>query len=437
MIGIVVSRADEASSHIGDFLCELADWEVTEDSTVDPAAGGGTVRRTKQFELRTFDGLHIELEGAADTFSELNALVFASRHSGETGPLLTAHFTGNPGEAEFGGQPGRLARAWPAGLAQILESLGTAAPQGYDVGIECTHHGPTDLDVPSMFVEVGSADAQWRDPAAAEAVAQAILSLEARRCGDRTIVGFGGGHYAPRFGRIVRETDWAVGHILADWGLEELQSDRPAMFEQVFDRSGARLAVIDGDRPALADEIESLGYRVVSETWVRETTGVALDLVNRLEGRLCSVDDGLRFGDRVAEVDDVWIYEPPADLLEDLHGIDPAATKRAVASNTAAFETIENGNRIQGRVALPSDRSTGGLIEAIIPVLETKYDAVERSDGTLLVRERAFDPARARDLGVPEGPAFGQLSSGEPVEVGTETVTPEMVHTERERRYRL
>jgi D-aminoacyl-tRNA deacylase len=197
------------------------------------------------------------------------------------------------------------------------------------------------------------------------------------------------------------------------------------------------VAVIDGDRPALANGLESLGYRVVSETWVRETSGVPLDLVHNLEGRLSSVDDGLRFGEGVAEMDTVTIYEPPADLLEDLHGIDPAATQQAVASNAVAFETIENGNRIQGRIALPSDSSKDDLIEAIIRVLELKYDAVERTDETLLVRERAFDPRRARDLGVPEGPAFGKLTSDEPVEVGSETVTPEMVHTERERRYRL
>ena len=437
MIGIVVSRADEASTNIGEFLHERADWEVTEDETVDPGAGGGTVRRSGRFELRTFDGLHIELEGAAHPFSDLDALVFASRHSGESGPLLTAHFTGNPGRADFGGQPGRLARAWPAGLARILPALRDAAPEGYDVGIECTHHGPTDLEVPSMFVEVGSAEPQWQDPAAAEAVAKAILSLPARGGEDRTIVGFGGGHYAPRFERIIRETDWAVGHILAEWGLDDIEGDRRPVLEKVFERSGATRAVIDGDRPELATEIESLGYRVVSETWVRETDSVPLELVNDLEGRLCTVEEGLRFGDRVADIDDGVVYAPPSDLLEDLHGIDPAATRRAFEAQTVAFETIENGNRIQGRVALPEADAKDALIKAIIPVLDSKYDAVERADETVVVWERAFDPARARELGVPEGPAFGQLSRGEPVVVGEETISPEMVHTERERRYRL
>jgi len=437
VIGIVVSRADEASTHIGEFLYELADWEVTEDRTVDPGAGGGTVRHTNRFELRTFDGLHIDLVGAADPFSNLDGLVFASRHSGETGPLLTAHFTGNPGAADFGGEPGQLARSWPAGLARILSNLRGTAPDGYEVGIECTHHGPTDLEVPSMFVEVGSSETQWRDPEAAEAVARAILSLDAQEPVDRTIVGFGGGHYAPRFERISRETDWAVGHILADWGLDAIAGDRQPVLEQAFDRSGATRAVIDGDRPRLAVEVDSLGYRVVSETWVRETQSVPLELVDDLEGRLSSVDDGLRFGDRVADVDRVSIYDPPSDLLDDLHGIDPGATRRAVVAQTVAFETAENGNRIQGRIALPAEESQSAFIEALVRVLETKYDAVEWFDDTLLVRERAFDPDRARELGVPEGPLFGQLSSGEPVEVGGETITPEMVHTERERRYRL
>lgn len=437
MIGIVVSEADEASVHIGDHLLELADWTTTEDRGVAPAAGGGTVHRTDRFELRTFEGLHIELDTVTDSFADLDALVFASRHSGETGPLLTAHFTGNVGAAEFGGAPGTLARAWPAGLKQVYGSLRRAAPDGYAVGIECTHHGPTDIDVPSMFVEVGSAEPQWEDPDAARAAATAILRLEPPERTDRTFVGFGGGHYAPRFERIISETDWNVGHVLADWGLDEVGETGTSVIEQAFERSGATLAVIEDDRPALVETIEDLGHRVVSETWLRETDSVPLDLVDRLERELRPVADGLRFGKRTADPAAIVVYQPSSDLLADLHGVDPEATVAAIESHSVAFETVENGNRVSGRIVLPDGSAKSALIDALADVLRMGFETVERTDDALLVEETAFDPDRARKLGVPEGPAFGKLTSGHPVEIDGETVTPEMVHVGRERRYRL
>jgi len=56
-------------------------------------------------------------------------------------------------------------------------------------------------------------------------------------------------------------------------------------------------------------------------------------------------------------------------------------------------------------------------------------------DEAVIARETAFDPALAADQGVPEGPAFGRLASGEPVDVDGETVTPTDVSTDREDRF--
>src|SRR6056297_1909180 len=177
MLAIVVSRADEASVNIGEQLLDIADWTETVDDGRSDADGGGTVYRTDGAELREFEGRHLELDRPADAFDDPDLLLFASKHAGETGELLTAHHTGSFGEAEYGGESGRFARAAPNAHRAVVESLAAHAPENYDVGMECTHHGPTDVGVPSMFVEVGSAEPQWRDPAAARAVARAILDL--------------------------------------------------------------------------------------------------------------------------------------------------------------------------------------------------------------------------------------------------------------------
>ncbi|OYR66438.1 hypothetical protein DJ71_22020, partial [Halorubrum sp. E3] len=142
------------------------------------ADGGGTYYRTDGFELREFDDLHIRLSDPTAAFDcDPEFLAFVSRHSGETGELLTAHVTGNFGPAPYGGEPETLARAAPGAEKRVVEALARHAPDGYEVGIECTHHGPTDTAVPSLFVELGSDEPQWEDPEAARAVARAVLDL--------------------------------------------------------------------------------------------------------------------------------------------------------------------------------------------------------------------------------------------------------------------
>ena len=442
MLGIVVSRADEAATHVGERLLALADWQERRDSTRPDADGGGTYYTRKGIELREFDELHLHLEDPAAAFTDPDLLAFASRHAGETGALLTAHFTGNVGPAEHGGADGELARAAPGAHDRVLEALREHAPEGYDVGTECTHHGPSSVGAPSLFVEVGSAEPQWRDPEAAGAVARAVLDLAGPAPdADRTVVGVGGGHYAPRFARISWETDWAVGHVAADWGLDAMDRagiDRSAVIEQVFERSAATRAVVDGEHPAVERTIDDLGYETVSETWVRETSGVPLGLLDRLEDALVPVRAGLRFGDPATLADRDAPFEtvtPDPELLAALHGIDAERTRTAVAADALAFETADAGARVAGSVAVPPG-AYDDLLEAFRGLLSERFEAVERDTGEIRVTERAFDPAKARELGVPEGPAFGKLANGEPVEIEGRTVDPDAVHTRERTTYR-
>ena len=445
-VGVVVSRADSASRTVGSRLLDLREWESAE-AAVDPGASAAPtpVARhvTAGFELCEFEGWHLELEGVAGAFEDPEFVVFASRHAGETGPLLTAHFTGNFGAAAHGGADRELAPACPNAHRRVVAAFDEYVPEGYDVGVECTHHGPTDVGAPSMFVELGSSEDEWTDDAGATAVARAILDLEgvAART-PRTVAAFGGGHYAPRPARIVRGTDWAVGHVAADWCLADLGDPRENadLVERVFEASGAVRAVVDGERPRLREVIADLGYRVVGETWVRETTGVPLDVAADLEARLGSVADGLRFGEAAradAPLETYAVCAHPDGLWADAHAVDPDAALAAARERTLAYTTAEAGNRVTGRIACRDAAAFDGYVDALVALLEAKYDDVERTADAVTIRDETFDPEKAAARGVPEGPAFGRLAAGEAVEVGGETVAPAEVSSERRETYPL
>jgi D-aminoacyl-tRNA deacylase len=455
VLAIAVSRADSASVHIGERLLDLGDWTEHADGTRPDADGGGTVHRTDGAELRAFDALHLELDGVASAFGAVDdgperdpdLLAFVSRHAGETGELLTAHHTGNFGPADHGGADGELAAAAPNATRQALRSLTEHAPDSYETGLECTHHGPTEVGCPSLFVEVGSDEPQWADPAAAGAVARAVLDLRGVTPGaDRAVVAFGGGHYAARPERVVRETDWAVGHIAADWCLEDLgDPDTPPARETLaaaFRESGATHALVEGAHPELVTVVEDLGYRAVGETYLRETTGVPQATVDRAEAELCPVGAGLRFGDRAAGYEGpLTAVDLPAELVAECAGIDPDRTRRAVAARAVAMTTTESGTLVDDRALFPTgdgeraEALLADVVDDLVPVLGERYDGVDVQADAVVARRTAFDPGKAETLGIPEGPAFGQLSAGEAVEVNGRTIQPEAVRSEEAVRF--
>jgi D-aminoacyl-tRNA deacylase len=437
-LAVLLSRADPASVAIGEQLRECVAFEHTTDDS-RPAGAGRDVYRAPGIEMREFDDLHLDLMNAAAAFTDPRMIVFASKHAGDTGPLLTAHHTGNFGPAEAGGRDGEFAEAAPNAHSEVLNSLAAYAPAGYEVGMECTHHGPTDVGVPSMFVELGSAESEWNDPTGARAVARAILDLrDVAPDRERQIVGFGGGHYVPRFERIVRKTDWAVGHIGADWALDAMGGVDDGVIRRAFERSGAERALVEGERPELEGAIERCGYEGVSETWLRETTGVPLDVVAAAERRLTSVDDGLRFGVPATEgpIESADNWRLPSDLFAETEGIDAVATRETLERHAFAFDTEQSGSRLGGR-ALVGTGARESILDALVGVLREKYDAVERKAEAVVAHEMAFSPEKVGELGVPEGPKFGRLAAGESVTVDGRTIDPENVHVERERRFRL
>ena len=90
-----------------------------------------------------------------------------------------------------------------------------------------------------------------------------------------------------------------------------------------------------------------------------------------------------------------------------------------------------------GPVALPDGTTREDVIETLADILRDRYDTVEREAGELCAREERFDPELARTAGIPEGPKYGKLSTGQSIEVDGEKISPERFYRERIRRFTL
>lgn len=173
-------------------------------------------------------------------------LIFASRHRSQTErPAFLTHVTGNWSEsADFGGKPRQLAQSsaflLKAGLWCLKQQLGFehfSQFSHFSLDVEVTHHGPTTLEKPSIFMELGSSENEWNIEKAGELMARALIEtcftyLELKTNEYTQIgVGFGGTHYAPQFKKLISEKNVALSFICPKYFIKELDE---SMIEQML-----------------------------------------------------------------------------------------------------------------------------------------------------------------------------------------------------------
>jgi D-aminoacyl-tRNA deacylase len=155
-------------------------------------------------------------------------IVFVSRHASLSGiPTLSVHTPGNISKAELGGIAKKVSVS-PANAMKnaLLEMAKTKEEKklDYQVSYECTHHGPS-LDVPTMFVELGSSPTQWKDLKAAEAVANAAMTAIIKESTYPVVLGIGGPHYNVKFTKMALNTQKAFGHIIPKYAIPQVDAE--------------------------------------------------------------------------------------------------------------------------------------------------------------------------------------------------------------------
>jgi D-aminoacyl-tRNA deacylase len=168
---------------------------------------------------------------------EPDFLLCASRHRSKTAqPAFLVHTTGNwTNDTEFGGESRDLsftsALLHRAGFLSFIEREYSPRLSNFSFDIEVTHHGPTTLNIPLIFMELGSSSTEWGIEEAGESIASVIIEtipkfLQLKNREDNVIgVGFGGTHYAPNFNRLIKTKDIAMSFICPKYYIQKLNRE--------------------------------------------------------------------------------------------------------------------------------------------------------------------------------------------------------------------
>ena len=183
-------------------------------------------------------------------YFQTELIIFVSRHESKRGiPTLSVHTSGNIWDAELGGLHRKVsispANSMRIALLEMTVQKEKLRLNDFNVSYECTHHGPS-LDVPTMFVEVGSSLTEWKNLKAAEAVAYAAISSIVKESTVPTVLGIGGNHVNQVFTEISLKHEIAFGHIIPKCALQYVDSK---ILAQCIDRTfeTVKTAILDWD----------------------------------------------------------------------------------------------------------------------------------------------------------------------------------------------
>ena len=229
MILLVASSMDIAALNIADKISQICPFKTTnriyQENPVYLANINGN-----QVTYVTLKKEAVTAQYLADDFPDAELIVFVSRHSSQSGtPTLSVHTPGNFGHAELGGLTRQVSVSPAKAMQTALKTMNRLVQEtklAYKVSYECTHHGPS-LNVPTMFVELGSSPLQWGDQKAAAIVAQAALAAISNfdNAQQSASMGLGGTHYNQKFTSLALKDEVIFGHMVPKYAIAQIDDE--------------------------------------------------------------------------------------------------------------------------------------------------------------------------------------------------------------------
>jgi len=227
---VICSTEDTASVNVANLLINKHGFTKVSDYSF----------RSKDYsymQLHLTNKILLYADEMDEIYPETGCFIFVSQHKSASNiPTLTCHTTGNFNENIYGGKFREIGICNPWVLKQYLLELNRERDNvpHYDITLEASHHGPTSLKKPTVFIEIGSTDREWSDEVAVETLCKALLkviSQKPNKC-EKVAIALGGNHYPSKFNRILLESEFGLASIVARHNLRHL--DRTMISEMKF-----------------------------------------------------------------------------------------------------------------------------------------------------------------------------------------------------------
>jgi D-aminoacyl-tRNA deacylase len=468
-INILCSAADAASQNIKYHLLQNEYWKKIEQ-VPDNWKELISVYENQEMRILEIEGHHIYEDRIDEKMKssgyDTDLIVVASKHkSGDGRSVLTAHFTGNPDKADFGGRPKELSVAAPHMLRLILRNMKTFSDKvDYEVNMESTHHGPTDLKTPMVYAEIGSSEKQWNDSEAGNIASKVIINAvkeftSREECGEYipVAVGFGGGHYASRQTELILDSEVTFGHNFPDYQLAFVDKK---MIIQAFEKSCADFAYFDKksmsakERERLSALMNELHYIILRESDIREIGKIPWNIFMNIKNKcneLCP-DGKFRATEMfISQIEksrqetekpdgEIVLCSINEELFQESVKASRKRTEEILACCAPIYMERNNGTLSNTILGIGEDTKSAmqNVTNECIKILKEHYEIKYIPDDNILcIISEKFDPKAAKELDIPPGPMLGELAKGNLVVLEGKTITPEMVHKRKIKRIRL
>lgn len=251
---LIASKLDPAGYNMSRYLIDHHDF-VQQD--------GIYVNETASLFIAEEEALMMEW---LDKKFSASYYLFLSRHRSESGvPTLTCHTTGNFSSSnEMGGRPRELAYAYPSLQKHYMKTVSKQMSRipDYQLVIEATHHGPTSLSKPVLFVEIGSTEKEWQDQKAVSVVCDAVMdTIKSVKKYGKVGIALGGTHYPHKFTKMLIDSDYALASVASK---HSLQSVDEKMIQQMVSKSVEKVEYVFMDWKGLGKEKDRLNNIVAA-----------------------------------------------------------------------------------------------------------------------------------------------------------------------------
>ncbi len=279
---IIVSKQDEAGLNMKNRLFEIIKFELFKEfkAPITWPVGDYQYFISELCSLLVIPENQIKTDYFQGTVKS-RLIIYASKHSSGAGQKsLLVHTTGIWGkESGHGGNDNEIAfapsLALTYGYNKIKELKQKRNLDEFWIGAEVTHHGPSALDIPLMYIETGGTEIEWNDVEACNLIADVIYEIiKIYHIPDTefdlletkpAMIGIGGGHYAPSFIKKLDKEEYMLGHIIPKYAHEDLTDE---MIKMAWEKTIAKKKIFLIDKKGtksnfrhhFIEVIERLGY---------------------------------------------------------------------------------------------------------------------------------------------------------------------------------